>query len=217
MSTPDAPQGPRRRGRGTGSYAAADTRRHVIVEAATARFAAEGYLNTSLAQIAADAGTSAPLVAHHFGSKANLLTAVLEQREVRTEQRLDELAAAGRLNCLNDILAASQEQMAYNLANPGLLELFIKLSAEAGNPSHPAHDYFVQRYERGVELLSRALNQVVASGEIRADTDVGGVARELLAVSDGLQVQWALAKNAVDLPAALDAYFARLSRALAPD
>lgn len=216
--TPSAPRPRARgRGRGTGSYAAADARRDAILTAATARFAASGYHTASLARIAADAGTSAPLVLHHFGSKERLLTAVLERREQRTERRLAELEAAGELMGLADLMAALQEQMAYNLANPGLLELFIKLSAEAGHPDHPAHDYFVRRYEQAAAQVKRVLQRDIASGAIRPDVDLPGVARELLAVSDGLQVQWALAKDRVDLLAALAAYAARLTRALAPD
>ena len=43
-----------------------------IREAAIARFGAQGYDRTSVRQIAADAGVSAALVIHHFGSKEAL-------------------------------------------------------------------------------------------------------------------------------------------------
>lgn len=43
-----------------------------IRDAAVARFGADGYARTSLRDIAADAGVSAALVIHHFGSKEGL-------------------------------------------------------------------------------------------------------------------------------------------------
>ena len=223
MTTPtesaDAPDTPptRRRRRSTGTYAAADARRAAIVESATAQFAQAGYLSASLARIADDAGTSATVVLHHFGTKERLLMAVLERRELRTVERLAELEAQGRLNSLRDVLDFSLEQTAYNLAHPGLLQLFIKLSAEAGAPDHPARPYFVERYRNAVELMGRVLRGAVDRGELRPDTDVHQVASELLAVSDGLQVQWALADSPFDLSGAISAYFERLARAISLD
>jgi len=216
MSTPSA-KAPRTRRR-TGTYAAADARRDAIIAAATECFAQSGYLNSSLAQIAADAGTSATVVLHHFGSKDKLLMEVLLRREQRTLRRMSELQEAGLLDSLPELLAASQEQHDYNLAHPGLLQLFIKLSVEAGRPDHPAHEYFVQRYAGAVTLVAGVLERAIAGGSVDSDTDVRQVAREILAVSDGLQVQWALAEpgHPLDLQSAFDSYFARLGRALAP-
>ena len=214
--TPDAqrsPAPPRRR-RSTGTYAAADARREAIAEAATACFAQSGYLSSSLAQIAADAGTSATVVLHHFGSKERLLMAVLLRHESRTRERLTELREQGRLNSLQALLDSALEQTAYNLAHPGRLQLFVKLSAEAGDPGHPAHAYFVQRYRDAAELLSDAVRTAVGTGEVRPDTDAEQVAQELMAVSDGLQVQWALDQDRFDLPGGIFSYYDRLSRAV---
>ena len=52
------------------------TARARIREAAFRRFAAQGVASTSLRTIADDAGTSAALVVHHFGSKEGLVRAV---------------------------------------------------------------------------------------------------------------------------------------------
>jgi AcrR family transcriptional regulator len=51
------------------------TTRARIRDAAIARFGAQGYSRTSLREVAADAGVSAGLVIHHFGSKDALRTA----------------------------------------------------------------------------------------------------------------------------------------------
>ncbi|MGW2283014.1 TetR family transcriptional regulator [Streptomyces sp. NPDC001770] len=200
-----------------GTYAAADARREAILSAATAAFAQTGYGSSSLARIAADAGTSATVVVHHFGSKERLLTAVLECHEAVTRDRVLALEATGLLNGLAPLRDRALEAAAYNLAHPGRLQLFVRLSAEAGDPAHPAHERFLRRYAENRALHERCLRAAVATGEIRPDVDVRQVAGEIPAVSDGLQIQWALDPLSVDLPAALDGYYNRLSRALTRD
>ncbi|WP_055702044.1 TetR/AcrR family transcriptional regulator [Streptomyces silaceus] len=198
-------------------YAAADARRAAIVEAALARFAQAGYLNASLARIAADAGTSAPVVVHHFGSKEGLLTAVLQAREERTAETFEPLREAARGDDVRALFRALLELAAYNLTQPGLIELYTRLSAEAGAPGHPAHAYFAERYERVVTLLADALTGARDAGHLHADTDPPAVAREILAVSDGLQVQWAFAAGRLDFVGLYRAHLDRLARALTVD
>ncbi|MFJ9173697.1 TetR/AcrR family transcriptional regulator [Streptomyces sp. NPDC102360] len=205
------------RRRAGGTYAAADARREAILDAATTAFAQAGYGSSSLARIAADAGTSATVVVHHFGSKERLLVAVLEQHEAVTRDRTIALETAGLLNSLAALRDLKLETATYNLAHPGRLQLFVQLSAEAGNPAHPAHERFRRRYVENRAAHERCLRAAIASGEIRDDVNVRSVAREIPAVSDGLQVQWALEPDSIDLHAELNSYFDRLSRALSPD
>lgn len=55
-----------------------DRTRRAILGAATARFASDGYDNTTLRAIAADAGVDAALIIRHFGSKAELFAAAVQ-------------------------------------------------------------------------------------------------------------------------------------------
>ncbi|MFG2648787.1 TetR/AcrR family transcriptional regulator [Streptomyces sp. NPDC048436] len=214
---------PTPRHRPSGQYAAADTRRAAIIDAALALFAKAGYLNSSLAKIATEAGTSATVITHHFGSKQRLLMAVLEAREdrtVRTFGRLSPGPGPGPGPGGNDVRALFREVLAlaqYNLTQPGLIQLYTKLSAEAGDPAHPAHGYFAERYERVAHALADTLQRCAESGQLRADIDAEGVAREILAVSDGLQVQWAVAEGRLDFVALYRAHLDRLTRALTVD
>ncbi|MGW5735562.1 MULTISPECIES: TetR/AcrR family transcriptional regulator [Streptomyces] len=205
------------RHRPTGQYAAADPRRAAIIDAALALFAKAGYLNSSLAKIAAEAGTSATVITHHFGSKRRLLMAVLEAREertVRTFGRLHPDSGGDDVRALfHEVLALA----AYNLTQPGLIQLYTKLSAEAGDPAHPAHAYFAERYARVAASLASVLQRAVASGQLRDDIDPESVAREVLAVSDGLQVQWAIAEGALDFVGLYRAHLDRLTQALTVD
>ncbi|MFE6165413.1 TetR/AcrR family transcriptional regulator [Streptomyces sp. NPDC056486] len=212
---------PTPRHRPTGQYAAADPRRAAIIDAALVLFAKAGYLNSSLAKIAAEAGTSATVITHHFGSKQRLLMAVLEAREertVRTFGRLDPGSGGGGSG--HDVRALFQEVLAlaaYNLTQPGLIELYTRLSAEAGDPAHPAHTYFTERYERVAHFLASALQRSVDAGQLRTGIDPESIAREILAVSDGLQVQWAIAEGRLDFVGLYRAHLDRLTQALTLD
>ncbi|WP_371526225.1 TetR/AcrR family transcriptional regulator [Streptomyces sp. NBC_01283] len=208
---------PTPRHRPTGQYAAADSRRAAIIDAALALFAKAGYLNSSLAKIATEAGTSATVITHHFGSKQRLLMAVLEAREERTVRTFGRL---GPDSGGADVRALFREVLAlasYNLTQPGLIQLYTKLSAEAGDPSHPAHDYFSERYERVAHSLAAVLQRAVEAGQLRPETDAESVAREILAVSDGLQVQWAIAEGRLDFVGLYRAHLDRLTQALTVD
>lgn len=55
-------------------------RRDDILAAARSHFTASTYPNASVPQVAADAGTSAALIFHYFGTKAGLYTALLDDR-----------------------------------------------------------------------------------------------------------------------------------------
>lgn len=205
------------RHRPSGQYAAADSRRAAIIDAALALFAKAGYLNSSLAKIAAEADTSATVITHHFGSKRRLLMAVLEAREQRTVRTFGRLSpdSGG-----DDVRALFEEVLAlaaYNLTQPGLIQLYTKLSAEAGDPSHPAHAYFTERYERVAHSLASVLQRAVDAGQLRPETKPEGVAREILAVSDGLQVQWAIAEGRLDFVELYRAYLDRLTQSLTVD
>ena len=70
MTTPP-PTGGRRPGRRAGNQPT----RATILEAARARFATQGYAGTTIRAVAAGAGVDPALVAHYFGTKAELFAA----------------------------------------------------------------------------------------------------------------------------------------------
>src|SRR6478735_9012705 len=67
------------------------TARARIREAAFRRFAAHGVAATSLRAIAEDAGTSAALVVHHFGSKDGLVRAVDDAAVAKFRTGLEDI------------------------------------------------------------------------------------------------------------------------------
>src|ERR1700690_363223 len=69
------------------------TTKDKLMDAAEKLFARSGFHGTSLRDITAAAGVDLALVNYHFGSKKQLLTAVIERRgTVLNEERLRRLA-----------------------------------------------------------------------------------------------------------------------------
>lgn len=189
---PDADQLDRR------GYAKGRQRRTEILDVAVRHFSEVGYRSASLREVAQRAGISHAGLLHHFPSKAHLLAAVLDRRDEEDDTRHGISAATGR-----DALRALVALAADNAAHPELVRLFAILSAEATAADHPAHAYFRDRYAQLRATLTRALTEVDADGGLRPGVDPAGAAVGVIAVMDGVQVQWLLAPDAVDMAAAL--------------
>ncbi|HEY4458313.1 MAG TPA: TetR/AcrR family transcriptional regulator [Pseudonocardiaceae bacterium] len=187
---------------GARNYPKGERRRAQIIHAAFQAFGTVGYRNTSMLQLAADCGVSRAGLLHHFPTKESLLEAVLEQRERQDNDTF--FSAAGTRDGL-EYFASLVRLVAYNQANPGIVSLFAVLSAEASDPAHPAHAYFVARYERARVAIQRAVDDLAARKLLRAHVDPGDVAVDLIALMDGLQIQWLLAPGRVDMPTRLRA------------
>ncbi|WP_395245012.1 TetR/AcrR family transcriptional regulator [Agromyces sp. MMS24-K17] len=180
-------------------YSKGRRRRAEILEAAFAAFATVGYRNASMVRIAADCGVSRAGLLHHFPTKEALLQAVLTERDRVNDERFFVGADPTRDGAdYLDRLARAVEQ---NAAEPGIVGLFAVLSTEASDPAHPAHDYFVDRYAALRGDIRRALADLAARGRLRPGVEVDGLDRELVALIDGLQVQWLLDPAAVDMGA----------------
>jgi len=196
-----------------GGYAKGDARRERIVEVATEIFGTQGFRAATMLQIAAACGISRTGLLHHFPTKESLLEAVLAHRDAgRTAARAEtspepalsstpasaEVPGDGRA-----MLRRLLDVVTHNATQPRIVNLFSVLSAEAGDPTHPAHDYFEQRYARLRGELRQALTTLAAGGELLPGTDPDALAVEIIALMDGLQVQWVLAPDDIDMVAVL--------------
>ncbi|MFB9957254.1 TetR family transcriptional regulator [Agromyces bracchium] len=109
-----------------------------IRDAAIARFGAHGYAGTSLREVAADAGVSAALVIHHFGSKEGLRRACddwLVHELMGEKDRLGDTSVAATIREWLDDPARFRTSIAYFAAmlsdeSPGADRLFDLLLAE---------------------------------------------------------------------------------------
>lgn len=179
------------------------TRRQILDEAMTL-FGEMGYRSASLREIAARCGISHPGLLHHFPSKEALLGAVLERRDALDAERFPSGGSG------TDQLQTLVDVVEHNAHVPGIVELFAALSTEAVAPDHPAHGYFVGRYARTRAELAASLEVTRAQGVLRDGVDPALAAVVIIAVMDGLQVQWLLDRESVDMARALSDHIAGL-------
>ena len=165
-------------------YAVGIKRREEILEAALEVFSVQGYRGAPLADIAAKVGLTIAGVLHYFSSKEELLSMVLKRRDASlTPWFEDTWAATGSFS------SAVHELMVASMSEPHVLQLFVTMSAESTDPGHPSHTYFQERYRTSRVNFTRALDRAARHGaKIRALVS-GPV---MIAVLDGLQLQWLL-------------------------
>lgn len=198
-------------------HASADTlergrqRRLEIIEAAAEMFATAGYRGTGLAGIAAQVGVTQAGLLHHFRTKEHLLEAVIRYRSERDAPFIKEIVGEGGLDMLDRLPLLAE----HNKAQAGLAQLFTVLVAENLLPEHPEHDYFVERYRALADSIVAALQPGQDRGDIRKDVNLQAVARRIIAGLDGLQSQWLLDPDAVDLVEAYKELGASLKEELA--
>jgi AcrR family transcriptional regulator len=184
-----------------GEYAKTAARRQEIVQAAVEVFSASGYHKGSLRDVAERAGLSQAGVLHHFPSKHHLLEAVLAWRDEQSRQRFGD-APAGL-----ETIRALVRLVEYNqTTTPELVELYATLSTEAASPDHPVHDYFVERYTWVLDYIRSTFERLAEAGDLRTGVDPASAARSLVALMDGLQVQWLYDRGSVDMAAEVRRY-----------
>lgn len=185
-------------------YATGRARREQLIDAAIAAFGESGFHTATLGDIAAACGISRPGLLHHFDSKEALLTAVLERRDA-----IDREAFTGAIARSVSPLQAIVDITASNAETAGLIQLYAVLSAEATNPAHPAHDYFAGLYRRLTDDVADTLRPLVDDGTVAGPADE--LARELLALRDGLVLQSLLSRGRIRPTEALAAAITRLT------
>ena len=161
-----------------------DKKARILAEALTL-FSTRGYVGTSLADIARASDISKAGLLHHYSSKDQLLAAVLDERDRRTMSRLPGGDAGAEV-----ALDAWVEMVAHNQRHPDGVALYTAMSAAVIDADHQAHPWFREHLLGAISYLVDALERGKAMGEVRPGAPSEKIARKLVALSDGLQVQW---------------------------
>ncbi|MBL0885760.1 TetR/AcrR family transcriptional regulator [Myceligenerans indicum] len=170
-------------------------RRERILEAAMTTFGARGYNKGPLTEIADQVGMTHAGVLHHFGSKDRLLIEVLRYRDESDVKDLEGQHIPGGLDLFRHLVRTAL----LNARRAGLVQAYAVLSAESVTEGHPARDWFVERYRTLRGQVTEAFRAVCAERGIDEPATVDRAAASILGVMDGLQVQWLLDPDQVDL------------------
>ena len=178
-----------------GRYPKGVLKREQILDTALEVFADEGYRGTSLRTVATRCGLSVAGVLHYFDSREDLLAQVITRRDLIP--RPAGTASVEPYALVDGIRA--------NIDQPGLVELFVSLTAAARDHDHPAHAMLARRYTSMRLRIQGAMRDLQDAGRVPAHLDPDALARLIIAAADGAQMQWM-----VDDEATLDGPLATL-------
>jgi AcrR family transcriptional regulator len=183
-------------------------RRAEILQAAMSVFGERGYANGSLQDIADRVGMTHAGVLHHFGSKEQLLIALLEYRDDADVAELEGHHAPRGAPLLEHLVRTAEE----NSKRPGIVQAYTVLLGEAVTENHPGRKFFTGRFAGLRDMVASAVAD--ATHRSADDPETVKAASAIIAVMDGLQSQWLLDNDAVDMRSTVELTIRALVREL---
>jgi len=170
-------------------------RRREILDAAVDIFGAKGFTGGTLQDIADQVGMTHAGILHHFGSKDQLLLEVLEHRDQTDVANIEGQHIPDGVELFRHLVRTAF----VNARRAGIVQAYAVLSAESVTDDHPGREYFERRYRTLRAEAGAAFRLVCEERGVAEPATVTHAAAGILAVMDGLQVQWLLDPTAVDL------------------
>jgi AcrR family transcriptional regulator len=189
-------------------------RQDQILDVAFELFATDGVRGTTVASVADKVGLSEAGLLHHFNSKDELLLAVLNRADTSfTDVEAWIAEPGGGLESLRRMPASARV-----LADqPLLARLRTIVSAYAVVHDGAARTYVRDRTETIRNVYAAALKEGIRRKEIKPTVKPKALAAEIIAFMEGIQIEWMLDPDAVDLVAAYEAYVDALVTVIAAD
>lgn len=170
-------------------------RRQEIISAAVEIFGAKGFGGGTLQDIADQVGMTHAGILHHFGSKDQLLLEVLTRRDETDVADLEDRRIPGGVDLFRHLVRTAFA----NAQRAGIVQAFVVLSAESVTEDNPGRAYFENRYRTLRSDVATAFEDLCRERGVSNPQLVADASASILAVMDGLQVQWLLDPGAVDL------------------
>lgn len=170
-------------------------KRDQILQAAMDIFGSKGSTNGTLADVAERVGITHAGVLHHFGSKQKLLLEVLAYRDRTDVADLVEQHIPGGPELFLHLVRTAFA----NAERPGIVQAYTVLSAESVTDGHPSRDFFEKRYTTLRRELEEAFEELCAQEGVTDRASISAASASILAVMDGLQMQWLLTPDTIEL------------------
>jgi len=170
-------------------------RREEILEAALTTFGSKGFNNGPLTEIAEQVDMTHAGILHHFGSKDHLLLEVLRYRDQNDVAELDDQHIPDGIDLFRHLVRTAF----LNARRAGIVQAYAVLSAESVTDDHPAREFFENRYRTLRAEVTHAFEVVCAERGAVVPETVEQASAAILAIMDGLQVQWLLDPTQVSL------------------
>ena len=174
------------------SYPKGVRRRQQILDSAIALLAQRGVDRASLRTVGEAIGVSHAALRHYFSSRDELLVEAYRTHEAR--------AAAETPPADESAVGLIVEAAQRNRSIPGLVELYATLTTDALQEQHATTREFVRDRFRSLRAaLAARIESGQRAGRVAPDIDPLDAAALVIAASDGLQIQWLLDPDAVDV------------------
>lgn len=170
-------------------------KRDQILKAAMDIFGSKGSTNGTLADVAEQVGITHAGVLHHFGSKEKLLLEVLAYRDRTDVADLVEQHIPGGPELFLHLVRTAFA----NAGRPGIVQAYTVLSAESVTDGHPSRGFFEKRYTTLRRELGEAFEELCVQEGVTDRAAVAAASASILAVMDGLQMQWLLNPDTIEL------------------
>ena len=194
---------------GRRSYPKGVRRRQQILDSAITLLAQRGVDRASLRTVGEAIGVSHAALRHYFSSRDELLVEAYRAHEAR--------AAAAAPATSESAVGLIVEAAGRNRSIPGLVELYATLTTDALQEQHAVTREFVRdRFRSLRQALAAMIESGQQAGRVAADIDPLDAAALVIAASDGLQIQWLLDPDAVDVGRSLSILERLLPEAAAP-
>jgi AcrR family transcriptional regulator len=157
-------------------------RREEIIAAVLQVVADRGFSSWTLRDIAERVGVGEANILHHFGSKQELLLAVIRRHD---DEDMADLQSSPDARVAAAIVSRHEQ-------TPGLVELLIGMTVSASSATGPTNEFFRDRYDRLRSVGDRHWGpdaEVTPEGTVLPPE---WISRIVLAAADGLQLQWLL-------------------------
>jgi AcrR family transcriptional regulator len=168
-----------------------------LLEAAGELIAERGYVGMTLAAVGERAGYSRGLVTMRFGSKANLLEALVERITTGWSHRNLLPATEGKsgLDGFLGLIWAIQSQFE---RDPHNIRVLYALMFEALGPNEELRSTFVEFHRRQRADMRKILRRGIKDGSIEPGTVVDDEATAIVTGLRGIAYQWLLDSDGFD-------------------
>jgi TetR/AcrR family fatty acid metabolism transcriptional regulator len=179
-------------------------KRERILDAAIKVFAAEGFYNAKVSQIAQAAGVADGTIYLYFKSKDDLLIQLFEDRMERVNANLRE-ALATETSAVGQIKRVVKLHLELVGQNREMAEV---ISVELRQSSKFIREYANPKFAEFLRLIAGAVVEGQRKGELRHDIDPYILARALFGALDEIALAWLVkhphSKATIDLPRAAE-------------
>jgi TetR/AcrR family acrAB operon transcriptional repressor len=174
----------------------AEQTRQDLLEAALTVFSQKGFTATRLEDVARSAGVTRGAIYYHFGSKAELFGALIEEANKIGNSAIDQAISEG--GTFTEIVSRILVYTFYLLEDDRRFREVMAL--QLNTPE--AEGYSQRRYNEARELvasISGLFKVIIEQGELRRDLDPDTAARAFLGYQYGLSNLWLFNREAFSI------------------